>query len=94
MSMRKNLTSLMVAREWVETSDNYIKVHQLLKKRNYKEAQTLLEEYIREQIKNGAEWEGIFDGTDEVSETIKKTIEGQIDIIQTYSKKNRSAYIL
>ena len=77
--------------EWIKISDNYMGVHQLLREGNYDEAQTVLGEYLRQQIREGAECKRILNGTDKVSKTaaerIGKTIDGQIDKIQTYLKE-------
>jgi len=78
-------------KEWVKTSDNYMNVYQLVREGHYDEAQTVLEGYMRQQIREGAEYKGVINGTDKVSKTaaerIGKTIDGQIDKIQTYLKE-------
>ncbi|MCK4647527.1 hypothetical protein KAT24_01190 [Candidatus Pacearchaeota archaeon] len=77
-------------KEWVKTSNNYMNVHQLIRDENYEEAQAVLVEYLRQQIREGAECIGTINGTDKISKTatekIGKTIDGQIDKIEAYLK--------
>lgn len=80
----------MSVEDWVQTSNNYLSVHQLLKDRNYDKAQIVLEEYLREKIKEGAEGKGMYKVTNNLSnaaaEIIGERINRQIDKIEIYLK--------
>lgn len=78
------------AKEWVKYTDNCMNVHKLLKEGKHQEAQSNLEKYLNEQLIEGAYNKGELKVTNKVSKSASeknvKTIEVQIDKIQTYLK--------
>lgn len=78
-------------KEWVQTSDNYMKVYQLLREGNFVGAQAVLRQYLREEIREGVKYRIIVDKNGKVSkiaaERIERTIDGQIDKIHNYLNK-------
>jgi len=38
---------------WVDTTDNYLEIHRLLKRKEYKKANTLLKGYLQHELKRG-----------------------------------------
>jgi hypothetical protein len=75
----------------VKTSDDYMNVHRLLRKGDYDKAQAVLEQYLINKIREGAEYKGAINETNRISKTaserIGKTIDGQINKIQAYLKE-------
>jgi len=82
----------MPIKEFVKISDNYMNVHHLIKEKNYDQAQSVLEQYLTEQIRENAEAKGVIQGTSKISknatERIGKIIDRQIGKIQLYLKEN------
>lgn len=78
-------------KEWVQTSDNYMDVYQLLREGNYDGARAVLGQCLREEIREGVKYRITVNSKGKVSkiaaEKIERTLDGQLDKIHKYLNK-------
>ena len=78
-------------KEWVQTSDNYMNVYQLLKEGNYNGAQAVLKQYLRERVREGVKYKGTVGRKGKVSKIaagrIGRTIDEELNKLQKYLKE-------